>query len=119
MRRNGFFVDFPKGKAYQPRHVGNCNTKNEFDDIRTKVAGHARIHVFENDILSDNDTSKFKEAVESATKATRRQQKKSKGKKKDQTKKKQEWDRQSKRTERYLGLRQRKEKGTLNVALRE
>ena len=112
MKRSGFIVSFPEEKPYQPQYVGSCNNKDEFDDVRMKVAGHARIHILQTESLSDNAGTKFKEAVESAVKATRRQPKNSKGKKKDQTQKKQTWDRQSKRTERYLGLRQRREKGT-------
>ena len=117
MWRKGFFVNFPDAENFKPINVGHCNSKDEFDTIRKEVAGLAKTNTPSNTYLSNNDdVKKFKNAVESAVNGSRISSQSSKGRKKDQTQRKQLWDRQSKRTERYLGLRPRKEKGTMNTA---
>ena len=117
MKRKGFFVTFPNGEAYQPLRIGECKTKAEFDVLRSRNSGPFEKHIaFDQSLLHNEAAIQFRKAVEDAINATKKQQKTSREKQKKQIQKKQLWDRQSKRTERYLGLRPRKEKGILSVA---
>ncbi len=110
---HGFVVQFPDHPALRPRFLGRSSTRDEYNEMQNKIP-HKSKDTLSVDVGPPDDRSlaAFKRTIEAAIEATKAKSKHAKAKKKeDRVQRQQVMTRQLKRTERYLGLRPRREKG--------
>ena len=108
----GFLLRFSDDHTPRPRYLGRCISKMEFDKLESmipdetfKPEGHSGMPK-----PTDRSLAAFRTKIELALDATKTKSKASRAKKKEErVRRQQAWARQIKRTQRYLGLRQRRE----------
>ncbi|KAI9703587.1 MAG: hypothetical protein M1836_007357 [Candelina mexicana] len=108
----GFHLIFSDDNTPRPRYLGQSSSRSTFDDMvqNTPEEGYhpAEEHP-QTEQATDRSLNAFKRKIELGFDATKNKSKASKAKKKgERIQKQQSWNRQLKRTQRYLGLRERR-----------
>ncbi|KAI9785141.1 MAG: hypothetical protein M1839_000779 [Geoglossum umbratile] len=122
-KSEGFQISFSEmDPTLRPRYLGESSGKNEFKNLEQTVPSASFRPDGENLNLppSERTLAAFRKAMELAQDATKNKSKAVKARKQLQRAEKQRgWGRQIKRSQRYLGLRQRKERVELEQVFRQ
>ncbi|KAH0556471.1 hypothetical protein GP486_005627 [Trichoglossum hirsutum] len=119
----GFQVSFAGMEvSFRPRHLGESTCRGDFQNLEQMVPAATFRPDGETPELSppsERSLEAFKRKMELVHEATKKKSRAARAKKQqDRIEKQREWGRQIKRTQRYLGLRQRQEQGGLEQASR-
>ena len=112
MKINGYIIDLPQDHVLQPLYVGCSSSKDDYHAIQRTAAGLVSPNISkESRLVSEQSLGLFKTAMGRAVEANRSRFAPRREQKVDREYNEGKWDRQCKRTERYLGLRRKTETG--------